>query len=944
MKLSAALLGLAGLASVASSFRSVHRNHDTNDYYVLHLDPETSPGQVALHLGLTHEGQLGELEDHHVFSSDKTEHDVVKRELTERKRRKRDFPNTLASRNALDGILFAEKQVLRKPWEKRVVPPRDLSPPRTLQTKADQANPAAVAKLNRVADTLGIKDPIFNAQWHLINTLYPGHDVNVTDIWLQGITGQNTTVAIVDDGLDMYSNDLKPNYYAAGSYDFNDKNPEPRPKLADDRHGTRCAGEISAAKNDACGVGVAYDSKIAGLRILSKAISDADEAVALNYDMQNNLIYSCSWGPPDDGRSMDAPGIIIRRAMLNAVQKGRNGLGSIYVFASGNGAAHEDNCNFDGYTNSIYSITVGAIDYKGHHPYYSEKCSASLVVTYSSGDGEAIHTTDVGTNTCYDGHGGTSAAAPLAAGIFALALQVRPDLTWRDMQYLVMLSAVPVNTEDEGWQKTSIGRYYSHTFAYGKVDTYGLVEMAKTWKNVKPQARYYSPWVHVHQAIPQGDVGLTVSIDITEDMLDEANFERIEHVTVTMNVEHTRRGDISVDLISPDNIVSHLSVTRKNDNTVAGYDDWTFMSVVHWGEFGVGKWTLVVKDTVVNEHSGNLTDFHLKLWGECIDASKATLLPMPKETDDDDHDITSTTTLQASTTTLPPGGQSTGTIVTTHPADHPDRPVKPTSKPTTSTAAAPTTPTSQAASPAKPTNGADKGGSETEHETAPSSTASHTSWLPAFMANMSTKKQIWIYGALGAIIAFCLGLGVYLYLARRKRLRNDSRDNYEFELLDEEEGEALNGGGGGGGLGGHSEKGLGGRNKGRRKATRGRELYDAFADGSEDEDDMEGESSGSGSHGHGNVRRFSLSLDEDDDDDSYDDVDAERQRAYHDRSSEHLPATTTTTTTATTTTPARRPIADDEEEPQHHVIGDDSDESDDEDDAVARSGNNARLL
>jgi kexin len=93
---------------------------------------------------------------------------------------------------------------------------------------------------------------------------------------------------------------------------------------------------------------------------------------------------------------MDAPGILIKRAMVNAVQNGRDGKGSIYVFASGNGAAAEDNCNFDGYTNSIYSITVGAIDRKGEHPYYSESCSANLVVTYSSGSGDAI----VRSSTC----------------------------------------------------------------------------------------------------------------------------------------------------------------------------------------------------------------------------------------------------------------------------------------------------------------------------------------------------------------------------------------------------------------------------------------------------------------------------------------------------------------------------------------------------------------
>lgn len=36
-------------------------------------------------------------------------------------------------------------------------------------------------------------------------------------------------------------------------------------------HGTRCAGEISAARdNGICGVGVAYDSKVAGIRMLDQ--------------------------------------------------------------------------------------------------------------------------------------------------------------------------------------------------------------------------------------------------------------------------------------------------------------------------------------------------------------------------------------------------------------------------------------------------------------------------------------------------------------------------------------------------------------------------------------------------------------------------------------------------------------------------------------------------
>jgi kexin len=380
-------VGLLGLGFLASAANLERRDYETQDYYVLHLDARTHPSQVATKLGLTHEGQLGELADHHIFSTHKREDDVVHTALKERKRRKR----SLGDRDVLDGVKFAQKQKLKARLEKRgPIPPRPKGYSAPVVERQDRPVAAAVARQRLVASRLEISDPIFNEQWHLFNPVQIGHDVNVTDVWLQGITGFNSTVAIVDDGLDMYSDDLKDNYFAEGSYDFNDNSLEPKPKLPDDRHGTRCAGEVSAVKNNVCGVGVAYDSKIAGIRILSKLITDADEAIAMNYAYQKNQIYSCSWGPPDDGRSMDAPGILIKKAMVNAIQNGRDGKGSIYVFASGNGAANEDNCNFDGYTNSIYSITVGAIDRKGLHPYYSEKCSAQLVVTYSSGSNDAI--------------------------------------------------------------------------------------------------------------------------------------------------------------------------------------------------------------------------------------------------------------------------------------------------------------------------------------------------------------------------------------------------------------------------------------------------------------------------------------------------------------------------------------------------------------------------
>lgn len=587
-------LGVAAVCSLlfTASAKLLPRSYDTHDFFALHLDSSTPPEHVAQVLGARHEGPIGNLPGHHKFSLPRersSDIDAVLEELRVRRKLRRrggDDAARLPKRaDGLDGILWSQKLELKQRLQKRIPPPVDhfeksSSPPPRERPARDDA--AAVQAQKRIASDLGIVDPLFHEQWHLFNTVQLGHDLNVTGVWLEGITGKGVVTAIVDDGLDMYSNDLKDNYFAEGSWDFNDNTNEPRPRLMDDKHGTRCAGEVAAVRNGVCGVGMAYDSKVAGIRILSKEIDDADEAAAVNYGFQKNDIYSCSWGPRDDGETMEAPGILVERAIVNGVQNGRQGKGSIFVFAAGNGAFRGDNCNFDGYTNSIYSITVGALDREGNHPSYSEACSAQMVVTYSSGGGDAIHTTDVGPDKCTTIHGGTSAAGPLAAGAIALALSVRPDLTWRDVQYLMLETAIPVHNEPNDIQVTKIGKEYSHQYGYGKIDTYALVQKAKDWPLVKPQAWYHSPWLRVQQEIPQGSQGLASYFEVTQDMLRQANLARLEHVTVTMNVNHTRRGDLSVELRSPEGIVSHLSVTRQHDNKAAGYVDWTFMSVAHW--------------------------------------------------------------------------------------------------------------------------------------------------------------------------------------------------------------------------------------------------------------------------------------------------------------------------------------------------------------------------
>ncbi|MGH0192298.1 UNVERIFIED_CONTAM: hypothetical protein FKN15_007634 [Acipenser sinensis] len=160
--------------------------------------------------------------------------------------------------------------------------------------------------------------------------------------------------------------------------------------------------------------------------MLDGQVTDIVEARSLSLNPQHIHIYSASWGPEDNGKTVDGPGRLAREAFLRGITYGRGGLGSIFLWASGNGGFRYDNCNCDGYTNSMYTLSVGSATQRGTAPWYSEACSSILTTTYSSGSqhDRKIITTDIQWR-CTDQHTGTSASAPLAAGIVALALEAK---------------------------------------------------------------------------------------------------------------------------------------------------------------------------------------------------------------------------------------------------------------------------------------------------------------------------------------------------------------------------------------------------------------------------------------------------------------------------------------------------------------------------------------
>ncbi|XP_050985126.1 LOW QUALITY PROTEIN: proprotein convertase subtilisin/kexin type 7 [Labeo rohita] len=483
--------------------------------------------------------------------------------------------------------------------------------------------------LRRSKRSVSFNDPKYPSQWHLHNDVKHGMDINVTGVWERNITGVGITVVVVDDGVQHTLADIQPNYSPEGSYDLNSNDPDPMPhpdSHSDNHHGTRCAGEIAAVSNNSfCAVGVAYGSKVAGIRVLDGPLTDSMEAVAFNKHYQVNDVYSCSWGPDDDGRTVDGPHPLGKAALQHGVIAGRRGFGSIFVVASGNGGQYEDNCNYDGYANSIYTVTIGAVDENGRKPFYAEECASMLAVTFSSGSRQlrSIVTSDWSLQSgtgCTDGHTGTSAAAPLAAGMVALMLQVRPCLSWRDVQHLIAYTATQHDGDVQAdWGINGAGFHHSHKYGFGLLNAWRLVNAAKVWESVPFLVSYQSPVLKANEDIPAYPKTLTHTWNVTQSELRQSGMQTLEHVSVTVTIVHPRRGNVEIWLICPSGMSSLIGARRPLDVDMSGLTDWTFSTVRCWGERADGQYSLRITDHKESSlSSGVLKQWKITLYGSSL--------------------------------------------------------------------------------------------------------------------------------------------------------------------------------------------------------------------------------------------------------------------------------------------------------------------------------------
>ena len=324
-------------------------------------------------------------------------------------------------------------------------------------------------------------NPLYSKQYYLKNTGQNGGikgvDINAEPAWLITNGSPNITVAVIDDGVDRSHEDFGGRVLPG--YTIGNKNGLGEPQnenLWDDKaHGTACAGIIAASNNNLGIRGIASNVNILPVNIVPNETdynpyygrlegfgSTTEIAEAIHWAWKRADVLSCSW-------SLGSPSNDVNAALDSARTHGRKGLGCIIVFASGNNHPHILDVSYPADLDGI--ITVGAIDKNGNIQSYSQRGRSMDFVAPSGGIPGDIVTTDLmgsrgkSAGNYINDFNGTSAACPQVAGVAALILSVKPDLSWTEVAHVLQKTARDLGPKG-----------FDNTFGYGLVNAGAAVQ------------------------------------------------------------------------------------------------------------------------------------------------------------------------------------------------------------------------------------------------------------------------------------------------------------------------------------------------------------------------------------------------------------------------------------------------------------------------------------
>jgi hypothetical protein len=269
--------------------------------------------------------------------------------------------------------------------------------------------------------------------------------VNAPEAWARGYTGQGVVVAVLDTGVDRNHADLAGNIWTNAGEIANDGLDNDGNGYVDDvygwnfangnnntldgnRHGTHVAGTIAAANNGFGATGVAYNSRIMPVKVLSDSGSGSYSGVAqgIRYAVDNGAdVINMSLG----GGSTDS-------AVQSALQYASS-RGVIVVMAAGNAGAAQP--GYPASSATSWGLAVGAVDSSNQMASFSNRAGSNSSMRYVTAPGVQVYSTLP--NGGYGFLSGTSMAAPHVAGVVALMLNANPNLTDAQVRQIITTTA-----------------------------------------------------------------------------------------------------------------------------------------------------------------------------------------------------------------------------------------------------------------------------------------------------------------------------------------------------------------------------------------------------------------------------------------------------------------------------------------------------------------------